>query len=82
VSRTGATIASTAKETAAALKGFSQNPPYVAAAGLNSIATLATRGAMAANRIATGRENDGDGAPLLQQRGRGGCGVRKNEVGL
>ena len=36
----------------------------------------------AADRVGNDRENDGDGARLLQQRGRGGCGVRKNEVGL
>jgi hypothetical protein len=31
----------------------------------------------AADRIGNVRENDGDGARLLQQRGRGGCDVRK-----
>jgi hypothetical protein len=36
----------------------------------------------AANRIGNRRENNRDGARLLQQCGRGGCGVRKNEVGL
>src|SRR5262249_36015432 len=46
LSRTGAAIASTANETAAALKGFSQYSAYVAAAGLNSIATRLTRGAI------------------------------------
>src|SRR5215471_4347902 len=45
-SRTGAAIASTAKEGAAALKELSQNSAYVAAAGLNTIVTLATRGAI------------------------------------
>ena len=42
--RTGAEIASTAKEAAAALKEFSQYSAYGADAGLNSIATLAIRG--------------------------------------
>jgi hypothetical protein len=41
-----------------------------------------TRDETAADRIDNERENDGDGARLLQQRGRGGCGVRKNDVGL
>src|SRR5262249_5098893 len=45
LSPTGAAIASTATE-AAALKGFSQYSAYVAVAGLNSIATRATRGAI------------------------------------
>ena len=36
----------------------------------------------AADRIGNDRENDGDGARLLQQRGRGGCGARKNEIRL
>ena len=45
-SRTGAAIASSAKEAAAALKELSQNSAYVAAAGLKTIATLATRGAI------------------------------------
>ena len=36
----------------------------------------------AADRIGNGRENDGDGARLLQQRRSGGCVLRKNEVGL
>ena len=31
----------------------------------------------AADRIGNDRENDGDGARLLQQRGRGGCGGAK-----
>src|SRR3984893_11336235 len=44
-SRTGAAIASTAKDAAAALKGFSQYSAYVADTGLNSIATRTTRGA-------------------------------------
>src|SRR5215831_14422531 len=43
LSRTGEGIASTAKEVAAVLKGFSQNSAYVAVAGLNSIAIRATR---------------------------------------
>src|SRR5215471_9642701 len=43
-SRTGAAIASTAKEAAAALKGFSQYSAYGAVAGLNTIAIRATRG--------------------------------------
>jgi hypothetical protein len=34
------------------------------------------------DRIDNVPENDGDGARLLQQRGRRGCGLRKNEVGL
>src|SRR5271165_630994 len=42
LARTGAAIASTAKEAAAALKGFSQYSAYVADAGLNSIATRVT----------------------------------------
>src|SRR5215471_17109872 len=46
LSRTGAAIASTAKETAAALKGFSQYSKYVAVAGLNRKATLSARGAI------------------------------------
>src|SRR6516164_6410139 len=46
LSRTGEGIASTAKEVAAVLKGFSQNSAYVAVAGLNSIAIRATRGAI------------------------------------
>src|SRR4029453_16669878 len=36
----------------------------------------------AADRIGNGRENDGDGVRLLQQRGRGGGGVRKKNLGL
>jgi hypothetical protein len=36
----------------------------------------------AADRIGNRRENDGDGARLLQQRSRGGCDSRKNEIGL
>ena len=35
-----------------------------------------------ADRIGNGRENDGNSARLLQQRRSGGCGLRKNEVGL
>src|SRR6516165_658548 len=46
MSRTGAAIAATAKDAAAALKDFSQNSEYVAAVGLNNIATLTTRGAI------------------------------------
>src|SRR6266403_1064386 len=46
LSRTGVAIASTAKEAAAALKGFSQYSAYVADTGLNSIATRATCGAI------------------------------------
>src|SRR5215813_13428582 len=46
LSRIGEAIASTAKEAAAALKGFSQYSAYVADTGLNSIATRATRGAI------------------------------------
>ena len=46
LSRTDAEIASTAKRAAAALKGFSQYSVYGADAGLNSIATLPTRGAI------------------------------------
>src|SRR5690348_12204148 len=46
MSRTGAAIASTAKDEAAALKGFRKDSAYGATAGLNSIATLATRGAI------------------------------------
>src|SRR5262245_66690863 len=46
LSRTGAETASTANEAAATLKGFSQYSAYVADAGLNSIATLTTRGAI------------------------------------
>src|SRR5262249_4673708 len=46
LSRTGAVIASTAKDAAVALKGFSQYSKYVAVAGLNRKATLATRGAI------------------------------------
>src|SRR6516164_9216227 len=42
----GATIACTAKDAAAALKGFSQYSAYGAVAGLNSIATRAVRGAI------------------------------------
>src|SRR5262252_6127416 len=45
-SRTGAAIASTAKDEAAALKGFRKASAYGATAGLNSIATLVTRGAI------------------------------------
>src|SRR5262245_10621669 len=44
VSRTGAVIASTAKDAAVALKGFSQYSKYVAVAGLNTKATLSTPG--------------------------------------
>src|SRR6516165_8357551 len=36
----------------------------------------------APDRIGNGRENDGNGARLLQQRGCRGCNVRKNGVGL
>jgi hypothetical protein len=36
----------------------------------------------ATDRIGDDRENDGDGARLLQQRRSGGCGMGKNEVGL
>ena len=36
----------------------------------------------AADRIGNESENDGDGARLLQQSRRGGCGMRKNKVGL
>jgi hypothetical protein len=36
----------------------------------------------AADRVGDERENDGDDARLLQQRGRSRCEVRKNEVGL
>jgi hypothetical protein len=36
----------------------------------------------AADRVRNDRKNNGDGARLLQQCSRGGCGVRKNEVGL
>jgi hypothetical protein len=43
---TGAAIGSTAKYEAAALKGFRKASAYGATAGLNSIATLATRGAI------------------------------------
>src|SRR5215470_18733235 len=46
VSWTGATTASTAKDGAAALKGFSQNSANVAIAGLNKTATRVTRGAI------------------------------------
>jgi hypothetical protein len=46
LSRTGAAIASTAKEVAAALNGFSQYSAYGADTGLNSIATRAMRGAI------------------------------------
>src|SRR6516225_3029854 len=42
---TGASMASSAKEAAAALNDFSQYSEYVAVVGLNRIATLATRGA-------------------------------------
>src|SRR5262249_45449665 len=35
----------------------------------------------AANRIGNRRENDRDGARLLKQYGRGGGGIRKDEVG-
>src|SRR5215470_7475215 len=46
MSRTGAEIASTAREAAAALKGFSQYSAYGADVRLNSIAILATGGAI------------------------------------
>ncbi len=46
LSRTGAAIASTAKEIAAALKGFSQYSKYVAVAGLNRKVTLVACGAI------------------------------------
>ena len=36
----------------------------------------------AADRIGNVRENDGDGARLLQHRRSGGCVCRKNEIGL
>src|SRR6516225_6547585 len=46
VSRTDAAIGSTAKDDAAALNGFRNASAYGATAGLNSIATLVTRGAI------------------------------------
>src|SRR5262245_39867081 len=46
MSRTGASIASTAKDEAAALNGLRKALAYGATAGLNSIATLATCGAI------------------------------------
>ncbi len=36
----------------------------------------------AANRIGNDRENNGDGARLLQPRRSGGCVMRENEIGL
>ena len=46
LSRTGAAIASTAKDAAAALKGFRKYSEYGAVAGLNRKATRVTRGAI------------------------------------